>query len=211
MLILGAGPAGLAAAYQLLKTSKKYEVIILEKEKQIGGLCKTIPFKKNYVDYGVRFYRISEYEDVSKLIYQLFPIEDKKPLDNKKEINQHIRVGKNRFNSHDIMLINQASSNIYFNHQFYEYPIKMNIDTIHKMGIFNVFLIGCSYLKVLVHKRKVNDTFNIGSSEFQTMKEDYQSVLDYASYGKQIKPFPKWIALSGFRLLNLFGLSPLYK
>lgn len=64
---------------------------------------------------------------------------------------------------------------------------------------------------MMVDKRKVNDTFNIGSSEFQTMREDYQSVLDYASYGKQIKPFPKWIALSGFRLLNLFGLSPLYK
>lgn len=160
VLILGAGPAGLAAAYQLLKTSKKYEVIILEKEKQIGGLCKTIPFKKNYVDYGVHFYRISEYEEVNKLIYQLLPIEDKKPLDNKKEINQYIRVGKNRFNSHDIMLINQASSNIYFNHQFYEYPIKMNIDTIHKMGIFNLFLIGCSYLKVLVHKKKETNLEN---------------------------------------------------
>lgn len=64
---------------------------------------------------------------------------------------------------------------------------------------------------MMIDKRRVNDTFNIGSSEFQTMKEDYQSVLDYASYGKRIKPFPKWIALSGFRILNLFHLSPLYK
>lgn len=155
VLILGAGPAGLASAYQLLKSNKKYEVIILEKEKQIGGLCKTIPFKKNYVDYGVHFYRISEYKEVNKLIYQLIPIEDKTSHDfRQKDGNQYIRVGKDRFNSDHIMLINQATSNIYFDHKFYEYPIKINADTISKMGIFNLFKIGFSYLKVLVHKKK---------------------------------------------------------
>lgn len=62
-----------------------------------------------------------------------------------------------------------------------------------------------------IDKRKMNDTFNIGSSKYKTMKEDYQSVLDYASYNKKIKPFPKWIALSGLRFLNFFHLSPLYE
>ena len=56
----------------------------------------------------------------------------------------------------------------------------------------------------------VNDTFNIGSSKYQTMKEDYQSVLNYAGYNKKIKPFPKWIALTGLRILDFFHLSPLY-
>lgn len=62
-----------------------------------------------------------------------------------------------------------------------------------------------------IDKRRMNDTFNIGSSKFRTMKEDYQSVLDYAGYDKKIKPFPKWIALTGLRFLNLLHLSPLYK
>lgn len=60
-------------------------------------------------------------------------------------------------------------------------------------------------------KRNVNDTFNVGSIKYTTMREDYQSVLDYAGYNKKIKSFPKWIALSGLRLLNLFHLSPLYE
>ncbi len=62
-----------------------------------------------------------------------------------------------------------------------------------------------------VDKRKMNDTFNIGSNSFQTMKADYQAVLDCAGYGKKIKPFPKIIALTGLRFLDLFHLSPLYK
>ena len=37
VLIIGAGPAGLAAAYKLLKDSNKYDVTILEKEKENPG------------------------------------------------------------------------------------------------------------------------------------------------------------------------------
>lgn len=64
---------------------------------------------------------------------------------------------------------------------------------------------------LILDKECVNDTFNIGSSEFRTMKEDYQSVLDYAGYKKKIKSFPKGLALLGLRFLDLFHLSPLYK
>ena len=56
-------------------------------------------------------------------------------------------------------------------------------------------------------KIKVNDTFNIGSEKYTTMKQDYQSVLNYAGYNKKIKPFPKIIALTGLRFLNLIHLS----
>lgn len=62
-----------------------------------------------------------------------------------------------------------------------------------------------------IDKEKMNDTFNIGSDKYQTMKQDYQTVLDYAGYNKKIKPFPKWIALTGLRFLNLLHISPLYK
>ena len=35
VIIIGAGPAGLTAGYELLKSSKKFEVIVLEADKQI--------------------------------------------------------------------------------------------------------------------------------------------------------------------------------
>ena len=62
-----------------------------------------------------------------------------------------------------------------------------------------------------IDENKTNDTFNVGSRKFKTMKEDYQAVLNYAGYNKKIKPFPKWIALTGLRILNFMHISPLYK
>jgi protoporphyrinogen oxidase len=44
ILIVGAGPAGMAAAMELSKTNKKFTVI--EKDKQVGGLAKTYAFKE---------------------------------------------------------------------------------------------------------------------------------------------------------------------
>ena len=46
------------------------------------------------------------------------------------------------------------------------------------------------YLCCTLDKDRVNDTFNIGAKEFGTMREDYQSVLDIAGYGKKVKPLP---------------------
>ena len=52
------------------------------------------------------------------------------------------------------MLINSSCSNIYFDKKFYEYPIKINFDTIKKIGFLNLIKIGFSYLKVLIKKRE---------------------------------------------------------
>jgi len=57
----------------------------------------------------------------------------------------------------------------------------------------------------------VNDTFNIGATDFTTMREDYQAVLDYAGHGKQIVPLPAGPAIWTLRLLEKLNLSPLYK
>lgn len=67
------------------------------------------------------------------------------------------------------------------------------------------------YLASLEDKSKVNDTFNIGAKEFTTMKEDYQSVLDYAGFGKKIIGFPAKPVILALRLLEFLHLSPLYK
>ena len=38
VIIIGAGPAGLTAAYELSKSKKK--VVVLEKKNQVGGLAE---------------------------------------------------------------------------------------------------------------------------------------------------------------------------
>jgi len=67
------------------------------------------------------------------------------------------------------------------------------------------------YLSMILNKKIVNDTFNIGAKEFKTMNEDYQSVLDYAGFGKKLIHFPAKPVILFLRLLELLKISPLYK
>lgn len=66
------------------------------------------------------------------------------------------------------------------------------------------------YLTATLPCEQTNDTFNIGASEFTTMREDYQAVLDYAGYGKQIVPFPEGPVILALKMLEALKLSPLY-
>jgi protoporphyrinogen oxidase len=50
-VVIGAGPAGLTAAHELLQT-KQFTVSVLEKEKVVGGLARTTEFKNCYFDVG---------------------------------------------------------------------------------------------------------------------------------------------------------------
>ena len=49
-IIIGAGPAGLSAAYELSKSDKK--IIILEKKNRVGGLAETKVFGEYRYDIG---------------------------------------------------------------------------------------------------------------------------------------------------------------
>jgi nucleoside-diphosphate-sugar epimerase len=57
---------------------------------------------------------------------------------------------------------------------------------------------------------KVDTEFNIGAKEFTTMREDYQSVLDKAGYGKKIRGLPVKPIVFILRILEALKLSPLY-
>ena len=59
-VIIGAGPAGLTAAYELL-TKTDIVPVIIEADRQVGGLSKTINYKGNKIDIGGhRFFSKSE-------------------------------------------------------------------------------------------------------------------------------------------------------
>lgn len=48
VVIIGAGPAGLTAAYELLQRApKEYSITILEESNAIGGISKTVKYKNN--------------------------------------------------------------------------------------------------------------------------------------------------------------------
>jgi nucleoside-diphosphate-sugar epimerase len=66
------------------------------------------------------------------------------------------------------------------------------------------------YLCATLDPDTVNDTFNIGAKEFGTFGGDFQAVLDHAGFGKKVIPMPVAPAIWALRILDRFGLSPLY-
>ena len=53
IIIIGAGPAGLTAAYELLRDNNgEYDVTVLEETDAIGGISKTVNYKGNRMDMG---------------------------------------------------------------------------------------------------------------------------------------------------------------
>ncbi|MGH9551207.1 MAG: NAD(P)-binding protein, partial [Terriglobales bacterium] len=59
-VIVGAGPAGLTAAYELLKRTD-VKPIVLEKSEYMGGIARTVVYKGNRIDIGPhRFFSKSD-------------------------------------------------------------------------------------------------------------------------------------------------------
>ena len=50
VIVIGAGPAGVTAAYELLDKSKDYEVIVLEESNTFGGISRTVNHNGNRMD-----------------------------------------------------------------------------------------------------------------------------------------------------------------
>ncbi len=67
------------------------------------------------------------------------------------------------------------------------------------------------YLTATLDEEIVNDTFNIGAKEFATVRQDFQTLLDYAGHGKKIVSIPIGPAILALRVLEGLGLSPVYK
>ena len=71
-------------------------------------------------------------------------------------------------------------------------------------------LVRAMELMFTAEKSEVNGTFNVGATDFTTMKADFQALLDYAGTGKRVLGTPVLPAVLALRVLNELGLSPLY-
>ena len=82
VVIIGAGPAGLSCAYEILKNNKNIKVTIFEEEEMVGGISKTVNYKGNRIDIGGhRFF--TKNEEVKKLWLELLPLQNKPAYDDK--------------------------------------------------------------------------------------------------------------------------------
>ena len=124
IVIIGAGPAGLTYAYELLKQSNKYEVVILEATKNIGGISQTVKYKGNRIDIGGhRFFTKSE--KVNEIWQELLPIQGK-PSKDYKLLKRDVELNENGPDPEvvdEVLLKRHRISRIFFNKKFYDYPV----------------------------------------------------------------------------------------
>ncbi len=84
VIIIGAGPAGLTSAYELLKDKNdQCEVTILEETSEIGGISRTVRYNGNRMDIGGhRFF--SKDQKVMEFWENLMPLQGEPSYDDKK-------------------------------------------------------------------------------------------------------------------------------
>jgi protoporphyrinogen oxidase len=146
-LIIGAGPAGLTAAYELL-TRTDVVPIVLEKSTSMGGISRTVNYKGNRIDIGGhRFF--SKSDRVMNWWLQFMPIADAAEVHEITYQRSTRRVASTVQTGGDadrVMLVRNRKSRIYFLRQFFTYPITLSKDTVLKLGLWRTFRIGISYL-----------------------------------------------------------------
>lgn len=129
VVIIGAGPAGLTAAYDLCKA--EIGSVILEKDNVVGGISRTVNYKGYHFDIGGhRFF--TKVKAVEEMWHKVL------------SEGQFLRRGR--------------LSRIYYNKKFFYYPLRAS-NALLGLGIWNSALIFLSYLRAQMFPEKPEDTF----------------------------------------------------
>jgi protoporphyrinogen oxidase len=114
VIIFGAGPAGLTAAYEAYKNG--LNPAVFEKDKEVGGISKTINYKNYLFDIGGhRFF--TKYDEVKKIWNEILG---------------------------DDFITRPRLSRIYYNNKFFYYPLKP-LNALMNLGLANSFSVVLSY------------------------------------------------------------------
>ena len=167
VLVIGAGPAGLTAAYELLSRSKEYQVTILEQSSSIGGIAKTVLHNGNRMDMGGhRFFskdpRVNDWWE-NRMPTQGAPASDDKLLNRDVQTRKD---GPDPETQDRVMLNRHRVSRIYFQKHFYDYPIRLKPETFRNMGFVTTMQVGLSYLASMLHKLPEDNLENFYINRF---------------------------------------------
>ena len=168
VIIIGAGPAGLTAAYELLKDKNdQYDVKILEETNQIGGISRTVRYNGNRMDIGGhRFF--SKDQKVMEFWENLMPLQGEPSYDDKKLCREKKlkKGGPNPEKQDRVMLLRNRVSRIYYLKKFFDYPVSMKKETFANMGFIKTMKAGFSYLKTIFVKKKEDSLENFYINRF---------------------------------------------
>ena len=193
-IIIGAGPAGLTAAYELLDKTDIVP-IIFEMTGDIGGISKTAVYRGNRIDIGGhRFF--SKSDRVTAWWENILPLQGAPARDdlllgrtvplartcNHRPLRASTAVtipAPDPERVDGVMLVRNRLSRIFFLRKFFNYPVSLTGDTIRNLGTVRILKIGLSYAKAAVapiRKEKSLEDFFInrfGRELYLTFFKDY--------------------------------------
>lgn len=195
-IIIGAGPAGLTAAYELI-TKTDIKPVIFEMLPQVGGIARTVDYKGNKMDLGGhRFFSKSE------MIMKWWL--DVMPLTSTKDSSGNLGCTDDT----NVMLIRNRVSRILFSGRFFSYPLRFDHKTFSNLGLKKVFKILVSYLKAkalpIQHEESIEDFFinRFGRKLYDIFFKDYTEKVWGVSCRKMR---PEW-GESRVKGLSLFSV-----
>lgn len=149
VIIIGGGPAGLTAAYQLSKWNRR--AVVIEKDSLVGGISRTVNYRGYHFDIGGhRFF--TKVEAVDKLWREVLP---------EGEFLRRPRL-----------------SRIFYNRTFFHYPLRP-LNALFGLGVWNSALIFFSYIRAQVFPQMPEDNFEqwvsnrFGSRLYRTFFKTY--------------------------------------
>jgi len=156
--IIGAGPAGLTAAYELVQDDR-FQPVLFESDVQVGGISKTIHYHGNRMDLGGhRFF--TKVDRVSTLWEKILPL-------------------ATAVQSEKVMLQRHRLSRILFGGDYYDYPVSPTVATLKNLGMRRLSKIAIAYMRAVwqpIQPEKNLEDFLInrfGRELYQTFFEKY--------------------------------------
>jgi protoporphyrinogen oxidase len=160
-VIIGAGPAGLTTALELLERTDIVPIVI-EQSEYMGGISRTVNYKGNRIDIGGhRFF--SKSDRVVEWWKRILPVERGEGAheihyqNQSRPIQRDATAPDSRLEDR-VMLVRERRSRIFYLRKFFDYPIRLSVDTVRKLGIFKTARIGLSYCWSVLHPIKPERT-----------------------------------------------------
>ena len=130
LAIIGAGPAGLTAAYEIQKRSQSWQPVLFEAGRIVGGISRTESHNGYRFDIGGhRFF--TKVEEVEEMWHEVLK---------------------------DDFITVPRLSRIYYKSKFYDYPLKM-MNALRNIGPYETFRIIISFLKWQARPHPTEETF----------------------------------------------------
>ena len=154
IIVIGAGPAGLSAAHELLaRAPETYQVTILEASQEIGGISRTVCHNNLRMDIGGhRFF--SKEPRVNKWWHERMPLQGVPAFDDI-ALSRNPKLsatGPDPAKTDRVMLWRQRLSRIYYEQEFFDYPILLSKKTLAQFGMKRTAQVITSYIKSRMHK-----------------------------------------------------------